>query len=384
MTNILAFLHTTAAYKAAVAQLLVGEANFVAQRLNLPSVPTKTNQLSYSDISSPTQGVEGSLGTGDYSFDFTKGRLRSVQKRDWFKKITPPVQDLFELAERPSLLDTNSAYQLATQWLAAVAVDVTELERKFPAVVFHLRARNRDADGRRLPGVANIPLFMIGWGDEPMNPLLREKKHELNRPMPQRPPSSSSPVFVEILGTTKELLELKINDPSFLKRPELQIKNADELLGPLPPPRHFVEELLGGKITYETIANPDKVESWLLTSHSTDDEPLKTKDRAGAITVRTEIAKTFSDTLINFDSYSWGMSKGCVPDFGARLRFRQGDNVVGIRLCYECGILEVTHNEQTHNADFDPAYNTLVKAIQAVFPGDGIITNLKLHNQKPQ
>jgi len=34
-------------------------------------------------------------------------------------------------AAMPSLLDTNTAYQLATQWLAAVSVDVGELEKKY-------------------------------------------------------------------------------------------------------------------------------------------------------------------------------------------------------------------------------------------------------------
>ena len=391
MTNVLEMLHTTAAYQTAVVQLMTGEASFAAQQLHLEgppsiSIPANTNEW---EVETPPNGLSGYYSRKDYSYEFDKGRLRSIRKNDWLKKIDPPITNFWELSLRPSLLDTNTAYQHATQLLAAISVDVQEMERKYAPRIFQVPARKTDAEGRSLLGISNNvaqPLFMIGWGEDSRSKIVREmlrtnpppaRADRPNRPFREPPPSSSCPVFIEILGTTKELIELTINDESLFKRKALQLTNAAELLGPLPPPRHFVEELVGGKEAYETIARPDKVEAWLLTSSYASGTFQEKKDRVGPVKLKQEVARKFSDELLSFDSYFWRVGKGCMPDYGVRLRFTRSSDTVEFILCYECDILQVTHNSKTQEGNFDPAHAKLVNAIKSVFPNDEAIRNLK-------
>jgi len=62
-----------------------------------------------------------------------------------------------------------------------------------------------------------LPIFDVKWGE-----------------------GDTPPVKVTVLGSTKELLELQINDVSFSKRPLLIITNAMELNSrPNPPVMHL-------------------------------------------------------------------------------------------------------------------------------------------------
>lgn len=378
MTDVIAKLHTTLEYKAAALQLMMGEAGFVASQIQLPEVPTDENKLSHYGVSPPPEGVGGYLVSGDYSFSFRQGRLESVCKGDWFQKISPPVSDFLELAQRPSAFDAGGAYSLASAWLAAISVDVGELESRSPVVVFQVPGRLTDGAGRELWRVSTTkyfvaPLFRVGWGSRPPNAL---------RVSPRMLPDSvSSWAFVEILGTTKELVELRINNPVFLKRPRLHLPNADELLGPLPPPRRFVEKLVGGTDAYETIEKPDKVEAWLLRSAYDSDGHREKLERAGPVKLTVGAAKDFAAVLLDFDSYIWcGPSKKCKLDCGARLGFRRGNDSVDVHLCYECDILRFTHQGRSQLKDFGPARDALVRAIQGAFPEDKVVKNLRLRH----
>jgi hypothetical protein len=385
MTNIIAFLHTTTAYKAAALQLMVGQANFAVQQLDLKEpvpivISADTNK---SEVMPPPMGIGGMILTSNYDFEFNKGYLLGIGKLKWLAKVSPPVTNTLELANQPSLLDTNSAYQLATQWLAKISVDVPKLERKFSPRIFQPAGRPRDANGKFLAGVTNmisIPLYLIGWGD-PLEGFLRTNR--LGRPLPPRRPNALDAVYVEILGTTRELLSLHIRDTNFFTQPPLILTNAAELLGPLPPPQHFVEELLGGKDAYETVAHPEKVEAWLLNTYEDQHDNGLPSERAGPKKLGsgffgTGVDKTFSDILLDFNSYGWGEMKMCIPDYGLRLRYTRGKDVVEFQLCYNCDILEVSHNGHIQQENFDFAHDKLVKAVQGAFPFDEKIGRLEL------
>jgi hypothetical protein len=152
------------------------------------------------------------------------------------------------------------------------------------------------------------------------------------------------------------------------------------LLGPPPPPRHFVEELVGGRDAYETVAAPDQVEAWLLTN-SYDDESescRRKKERAGPVRLSAGLAQKFSSALLDFDTYVWSLDrKGCIVNYGARLRFTRGSDAVEFLLCYECDVLSVSHAGQAHSADFDCGRAALVAALQEAFPRDKVVTQLK-------
>jgi hypothetical protein len=160
----------------------------------------------------------------------------------------------------------------------------------------------------------------------------------------------------------------------------LQVTNAADLLGPLPPPQHFVEALLGGQTAYTTVAKPDKVEAWLL---STNAAPESKTNRTAAVELTGKAAKRFSKALTDFDTYNWLLVKDCAPDYGVRLRFTRRDDTVEFLLCCECDTLQITRHGTSVQRDFDAAHDALVQAVQAVFPQDATIKNLKLHADQP-
>ena len=362
MTNLLAILHTTVAYQTAVVQLMMGEANFFARQAGLADIaPGTTNALVEFQVLPAPLGAGGSLLTTNHLFTFNGGKLTGVLKVDWLKRVSPPATNLFALAQRPSLLDTNGAYRLATQCLAALAVDVRELEKTQSCRVFQVPTRRLDAEGRSMPGKTNIvlsPVFQLSWGS--------------GRPLAY----VSNPVRMKILGTSGEILELGVDNPAWLRRPPLVVTNAAELLGPPPPPRHFVEQLFGGKTAYETVSTPERVEMVLLNQFS--DEPKeRLSPRSKPIVVKKAAAQRLSSLLLDFDSYVWTVQKACSPDFGVKLVFTREGRRVDVLFCFECDILEVTFNGMTRAENFDAAHDDLAGIVKGVFRRDARIQKLK-------
>ena len=373
MTNVITYLHTTFAYQSAAMQLMVGQANFDAQQLQLreplPIVaPADTNKW---NIAMPPDGVTGTLTTSNYIYRFTAGRLLSIQ----IKSMPHGAAEL-----QPSLIDTNGAYQLARQRLEALSVDVSALESKCPhfvksatdtpvrlyrghSLVIGSAPKRHEGTNNAIrvgsPTPSRLPVFRVSWGG-----------------LGQRPSSSQTPlqVSMEILGSTKQCLGLSIANPELLKTPPLQVTNTAALLGPLPPPEHFVEEFLGGKTAYDTVARPDHVLVWLLGGPPGD---LESKtNRTSAIAVDATTAAAFSRAFTDFNSYSWLEEKGCQPNYGVTVRFTKGTEIVNVAWCYECDHMQVTHNGQSADKDCAAARFTLVRAVQSVFPKDEHIKDL--------
>jgi hypothetical protein len=247
------FNRSTLAYRAAVIQKMLEEANFFSDRLQLPTphpirvtdiekpypwIPSPWLSILYKqyppvfglfpdtifttniyDASIPREtrlhalkiGILGKLGTTNFEFVFNQGRLREVMRLSSEPEVERYAHNLDDLVGKPSLIDANSAYQLATQWLAAVEVNVTALERQFPHAVNQLHYLPSGATNAVL-----LPLYYVDFG---LKPSHRE-----------------SPVEVEILGTAKELQDITINDPSFSSRPLLLITNALDLVRTPNPP----------------------------------------------------------------------------------------------------------------------------------------------------
>jgi hypothetical protein len=70
-------LHTTTAYQDAARQLLIDEANLLAQRLEFGET---VSAACASCIDNPTSGVGGLVSSENYSFSFHNGKLRSIRK----------------------------------------------------------------------------------------------------------------------------------------------------------------------------------------------------------------------------------------------------------------------------------------------------------------
>ena len=163
ITNIIQILHTTATYQAAVANLLVGEANFAAKQLNLQDwTPLEGTNGAIVEVMSAPLGVSGSVVTSNYVIEVKRGHVSwvSIRSDSELKKneISPA-----ELAKRPSLVDTNGAHALATQWLAELSVDVAKLEAEQPFQIIQNTWRDQDSSGGKITS-NQMPVFRLRWG----------------------------------------------------------------------------------------------------------------------------------------------------------------------------------------------------------------------------
>jgi hypothetical protein len=218
MTNLLTM---PLAYKLFVLQLMVGEANYCAEKLALPlPKPLTIHELAKSSVSPPVLRFGGIIDSGLYSFSFgDEKKLWLIYKDDTVYRHFDAWQDL---KTAPSLVDTNGAYLLSRKWLEAISIDVAALETKhFPKIwqfEFYDTALTGKPLNRETTPKSKLPIFHTGWGE-----------------------TNNYAVEVVLLGTTKELMELRIKDISFSRRPSFVITNLDVLLDPNNPTNRMVQ-----------------------------------------------------------------------------------------------------------------------------------------------
>jgi hypothetical protein len=201
------------AYKMAILQLALPEVNFVSKQLNLPTPhPIQMADMREAMVSPPQMKNLGVLvETTNFVFNFANGKLHLIVNKE---KNIESVDLYPKWANTPSLISSNGAYQLATQWLTAIEVDVGALKRKYGSQLNVEQAFFWNQPGIEVhhpPGDTNktmLPIFNVTWGDGT---------------------KTEYPVQIRILGTTKELMGLTLGDPSLSRRPPLFITNALEL-----------------------------------------------------------------------------------------------------------------------------------------------------------
>ncbi len=205
LSDVQELLWTSPAYQSRAYQLMLAEANTVRKDLKLPVDPIQPGDITEQYVRPPRFGYGGHLTTARYDFQFdTAGKLQTLLR---FSLVWPPepIETTYgRLFKSPSLLDTNSAYQLATQWLAQLSVDVAALEAKYTASVGQQEWSNKSKDPSK---PVYLPVYLVRW----------------------RAGRSKQAAEVHILGTTKELLMLRIDDPSFSSRAPLVITEPAEL-----------------------------------------------------------------------------------------------------------------------------------------------------------
>ena len=230
------------AYRMAAGQQMLDEANFFASHLKLPTPQPITFQNAknihvtapwYSKADNPDGSLSkadrirkgrffaaGAIETSNFYFGYTKGRLWSVQRLKL--KDESSIVELFpELMKTPSLIDANGAYQLATQWLVSVSVDVAKMERKDKASFnqWHFNGAPEDIpkedwklDSVQSTNITMLPIFDVQWGE-----------------------GEAFAAKVTVIGTTKDMFRLEVRDETLSKRPLLAVPNAVEL-NELPEP----------------------------------------------------------------------------------------------------------------------------------------------------
>ncbi|MGI8965153.1 MAG: hypothetical protein ACR2H1_03585, partial [Limisphaerales bacterium] len=123
------------AYKAAVTSLFLSEASYFEKQLNLPDpkpIPVAQAKIR---VNPPQLKFGGTLMTTNCFFSFNeRGKLWVAGRMNLFEaplfSFSSPIPYYDKLAKTPSLIDKSGAYQLATQWLSAVSVEVASLELK--------------------------------------------------------------------------------------------------------------------------------------------------------------------------------------------------------------------------------------------------------------
>jgi len=156
-------------------------------------------------------GIGGNLQTTNFFFGFDQGKLLVVSRKEYRS-----VEFLGPIKNKPSQIDDAQAHQLATQWLAAIDVDVAALEKKYTPEISQDEYLN-----------VKMPIHYVRWG----------KWRNRDRDGKPVGTSSSPCVEVQILGTTKELMGIRLMDNSFSRRPPVIVLNAIELnLQPDPQP----------------------------------------------------------------------------------------------------------------------------------------------------
>jgi hypothetical protein len=71
------------------------------------------------------------------------------------------------------------------------------------------------------------------------------------------------------------------------------------------------------------------------------------------------------------------VGKGCIPEFGVKLRFRREGSFEEFYMCFKCAGIYRRGTNPDGWADFDPSVPSFKKLVQELFPNDPDIKNLK-------
>jgi hypothetical protein len=126
-------LKVSVAYKLVVAGMTISAMNFISERLGLTTKPIEQKDLTGFYVSMPWLDAKPMLPTANFEtknfmFVFRDGKLHTVMNT---QTNVESVEHYREWAKMASLVDSNAAYRLATNWLGRVYVDVAALNRKY-------------------------------------------------------------------------------------------------------------------------------------------------------------------------------------------------------------------------------------------------------------
>ena len=209
------------AYEQEAFKRVLQEANQVASDLDLPEkLPIDLTNLTQVFI--PGYGfsqlkpkIIGNIHTTNYGYfvsighklSYVEGSHQDEDCLKWMKQYRWPK----------SRIDTNSAYQHATQWLAAAHMDVAGLNRDCKLHVELERFVNQDLKNT----TKFVPIYFVYWASAQ-----------------NRSDGYGDVASVKLLAPTKTLMSLRVEDPKYILRPPIVFTNLAELLSQTnAPPR---------------------------------------------------------------------------------------------------------------------------------------------------
>jgi serpin B len=228
---------STPAYKKEALRLVIQEANGIAHNLNLPeNLPITESNLTASYICPPRMlgSGFGNITTSNYTYYITIGdKFSFLEKRN----MEQDYRQLKAQYLRPmNQLNTNTAYQLAVQFLNKVSMDVNGLNRDCDVHVEALFPEGRN-------GKSFVPVYWVYWS----NPT--KKSH-------------GSVASVELFEPTKTIRSLRVEDSKYILRKPLEVTNMDYLLGftnPAPTIENINAQFRTKISTTTTAANGDVI-----------------------------------------------------------------------------------------------------------------------------
>jgi len=206
---------TTLAYQEEALKLVTEEANRAAKELALPEgLPiTESNLVEY-HISpfgfAYAYKMIGSITTKYYTYGVTAGNK--------FNSCTIANYDQACVALRRQLalpmadLNTNLAYELATQWLEAVQVDVGRLNKNCKVEIEPSHFWNGLPRSAQFTKRNFVPIYDISW----LSPRNQTEHY-------------GDVAFVELYSPTEKLLQLSVGDPKYILRRPLIFTNLASL-----------------------------------------------------------------------------------------------------------------------------------------------------------
>ncbi len=208
-------MFTTQAYQKKAFRLVLQEANQVAKEMKLPEkLPITESNVVHTFISAfgfaYTYKAIGNVTTSNYWY--------GVEHGNKFSGLT--IVDLdrhcFKYQEQyqwpVSRIDTNGAYQLATQWLAAMRMDVKALNRDCKVKITIDAFWNGLKPGEELQKNTFVPIYNISW-------LSSNNQAE----------NYGDVAYVQLFAPTKTLLQFAINNPKYILRKPVVFRNLATL-----------------------------------------------------------------------------------------------------------------------------------------------------------
>jgi hypothetical protein len=89
----------------------------------------------------------------------------------------------------------------------------------------------------------------------------------------------------------------------------------------------------------------------------------------------------FRRLALDVDHYRFEVAKACEFMPGVGLRLHAGDRTLDVLLCFSCDEWEFWLGDQRVIEDFDPARAALLRLVQALFPDDAALADLKAARQ---
>jgi hypothetical protein len=223
---------TTDAYRKEAFRLLLEEANAVAKDLELAEGLPITESEIVSRFISPFGDAYanrriGNITTSKYSYGVEADYKFNDLARTHMDALCFEYQQKYRISIKQ--IDTNAAYQLTTQFLARLQVDVQALDRECQVAVKPSDFWNGVAPGAKLTAKTFVPIYNVSWIS------------------PNKAKNFGVAASVQVFAPTKTLLQLSIDEPKYLCRKPLVFTNLAELLSTTNRPAAAKANFPGGE-----------------------------------------------------------------------------------------------------------------------------------------